>query len=400
MGFGTACRLAVLLGIALVPGGATARVSLAAPEVRAAIAAAVQHERRLYGTDTPVPGVLVGVWDRAGGAYVHGFGYADLATRRRLRPDDAFRIGSNTKTFVVSVLLQLVDEGRLRLDDPLSRFHLGVTIPDAAHITLRELCQMRSGLFEAYDTPQIDRLRLTPTMHFDPRRLVAWAVRQKPYFPPGAGYRYSNTNYLILGLVIEAVTGRPVAAEIGERLLRPFHLTATRYPTTQALPRPRAHGYQPARLGGWQDVSDTLPVSLLGAAGGMVSDMDDMRRWLHLWLGGRTNGAASQRARLDCLPTGAGNLAFGLGVGCSAGWYGYTGVVPGYSTADYENPAAGVTVFAWVTEQADEPPPGVANAIFRAIARIVTPDHVPFLLAPPTVHPAVAHVRVPEMTGG
>ena len=399
--FGPTLLLAATL--ALTPAAASplkTRPALDSRPTRAAITAAVQHERRLYGTDTEIPGVLVGVWDRAGSAYVHGFGYADLATNRRLTQQDHFRIGSNTKTFVISVLLQLVDAGRLRLDDPISRFPLGVAIPDAAHITIRELCQMRSGLFEAYDTPEVARLHLTPDLHLDPRRLIAWAVRQPPYFPPGAGYHYSNTNYLILGLLIRALIGRSVATEIRDRLLIPFHLTETSYPAGPAMPPPWAHGYRPARLGGWQDVSDALPVSLLGAAGAMVSTIGDMQRWLHLWLGGRTNGAATQRARLACLPTGAGNLEFGLGVGCSAGWYGYTGVVPGYSTADYENPAAGVTVVAWVNAEADEPVPGVANAIVRAIARIVTPGQVPFLLAPPGAHPAEVHVMAPEMTGG
>ncbi|MEO9091426.1 MAG: serine hydrolase domain-containing protein, partial [Rhodanobacter sp.] len=126
--------------------------------MQAAIAAAVNQERTIYGGVTPVPAVLIGVWDGAGGHYIHAFGEADLATHRPLTPQDHFRIGSNTKTFVISVLLQLVDEGKLSLDDPLSKFALGVTVPNAAHITVRQLCEMRSGLFEAYDTPEFDKM--------------------------------------------------------------------------------------------------------------------------------------------------------------------------------------------------------------------------------------------------
>jgi D-alanyl-D-alanine carboxypeptidase len=110
-------------------------------------------------------------------------------------------------TFVVAVLLQLVREKKLSLDDPLGRFLLGVTIPNANNITVRELCDMRSG----YDTPQFAQLNMKALENFDPRLLVAWAVRQKPYFAPGKGYRYSNTNYILLGLIIEEITKRASA---------------------------------------------------------------------------------------------------------------------------------------------------------------------------------------------
>src|ERR1700730_5970277 len=82
--------------------------------------------------------------------------------------------------------------------------------------------------------------------------------------------------------------------------------------------------------------------------------------------------------------TDPGNLAFGLGIGCSAGWYGYTGGLPGYNTAGYYFPAGNITIIAWVTLQAEKPFPGVANSIFRDIARIVTPANVPFVMGTPT----------------
>jgi D-alanyl-D-alanine carboxypeptidase len=361
-------------------GGAQAEVSVASPSVQSAIDAAVAKERDVYGGSTPVPGVLVGVWDSKGVSYVRAYGSADLATHRALTPADHFRIGSNTKTFVISVLLQLVDEGKLDLDDPLSKFALGVTIPNAERITIRELCEMRSGLFEAYDTPEIDPLKITPDMTFDPRTLVGWAVQQKPYFAPGTAYNYSNTNYLILGLVIESVTKDSIADQIRTRLLVPFDLTETSYPATQAMPAPWAHGYGLGQQGNWEDVSNTIPVSLMGAAGEIISDVADMKRWVALYVTGKTNAAATQRERLDCIPIGEGNLAFGLGIGCSAGWYGYTGGLPGYNTAGYYFPSSGVTIIAWVTLQADKPAPGVANSLFRDIAAIMTPENIPFVI--------------------
>lgn len=354
--------------------------SAGAAATQATIAAAVEKERKIFGGNTPVPGVLVGVWDGKGASYVHGFGTADLATGRRLTPFDHFRIGSNTKTFVVAVLLQLVDEGLISLDDPLSKFSLGVDVPNAEHITLRELCQMRSGLFEAFDSPQFDNMTVTPGQKFDPRTIIKWAVAQKPYFAPGTGYHYSNTNYLLLGLVIENVTKHSLAYEIDNRLLTPFHLTQTSYPDTQTMPAPWAHGYGLTKAGGWEDVSNDVPVSLTGAAGNMISDMNDMHRWIKLYVSGKISAAATHAALLDCVPTGTGNLAFGLGLGCSAGWYGYTGGLPGYNTGEYYFPAQDITIAVWVTVQADSPAPGVANAIFRDIATIMTPGNIPFML--------------------
>jgi D-alanyl-D-alanine carboxypeptidase len=357
-----------------------ATVDPASPVVKAAIIEAVEHDRKIYGGKTPVPGVLVAVWNGSGESYVHGFGYADLPERRPMTPADHFRIGSNTKTFVVTVLLQLVDEGKVRLDDPLSRFDVGVAVPNSRNITLREMCEMRSGLFEAYDVPEFAHPNFRSKTHWDPRTLVGWAVKEKPYFAPGTGYHYSNTNYLLLGLIIEKLTNDSVGDQITQRLIKPYHLTNTSYPATEAMPEPWARGYDLDAHNEWEDVSGTIPVSLMGAAGEMVSNIGDMKRWLKLYVTGETNSISTQRARLNCLPIGADNVSFGLGIACSSGWFGYTGGLSGYNTANYYFPAGGITVFAWVAQQRDEPSPGVANKIFSDIARIMTPSHPPFVL--------------------
>jgi D-alanyl-D-alanine carboxypeptidase len=373
----TAFGCAIVLTPAFA-GGATTAPSLANSSVQRAIVAAVEKDRSLYGGRTPVPGVLVAIWDSTGHSYVHGFGFADVAKKRPLTETDHFRIGSNTKTFVVSVILQLVDEKKLRLDDPLSRFPIGVKVPNANSITVRELCDMRSGLFEAYDSPQFAHMDVTPQSRFDPRTVIGWAVQQKPYFPPNKGYHYSNTNYLLLGLIIEAVTHDTVGNQIRKRLIVPFQLSQTFYPDTQAMPDPWARGYGLDVKRNWENVSGTIPVSMMGAAGAMISDMTDMRRWITLYVTGKTSGPETYRALKDCIPTGDGNLAFGLGLGCSVGWFGYTGGLPGYNTGDYYFPANGTFILDWVDVQQNKPAPGVANAIFCDLARIMTPDNVPF----------------------
>ncbi len=162
-----------------------------------------------------MPGVLVGVLDGNGHSYLHAFGYENLTTKAPLRLNDHFRIGSNTKVFVMTVLLQFVDEGKLSLDDPLSKFDIGVKIPNGNRITVREACEMRSGLFEVFDVPELgtgatDHARV----EVGPAHAGQLGGRQKPYFAPGKAYKYSNTNYLILGLIVQAVTHDTIEHQI------------------------------------------------------------------------------------------------------------------------------------------------------------------------------------------
>jgi len=258
---------------------AQASKSVADPSVQSAIVASVENNRKRFGGHEPIPATLIGIWDKKGGSFIRAFGYADLEKKVPLTPADHFRIGSNTKTFVISVLLQLVAEKKLSLDDPLTRFSLGVTIPNAENITVRELCEMRSGLFEGYDTPEFEKLNMKVPKDFNPRMIVAWAMKQKPYFAPGTGYQYSNTNYLLLGMIIQTITKESVGNEIRKRLLEPFGLKQTFFPETQEMPNPWARGYELDKQGNWKDVSNTIPVQLMGTAGEMISDMNDIRHW-------------------------------------------------------------------------------------------------------------------------
>jgi D-alanyl-D-alanine carboxypeptidase len=373
---------AALLGPA---ASSAATASIAAPMFTSAsmqreIDAAVAKDRAIYGGRTPVPGVLVGVFDDAGHSFVKGYGFADLPAKRQLTRVDHFRIGSNTKTFVVAVIMQLVDEGKMRLDDPLSAFDIGVKVPNGNNITVRQILDMRSGIFEAYQTPQMNAYDPAKDPTPSTRQIIGWALAQKPYFAPNAGYHYSNTGYLIAGLIIEAVTHDGLAREIETRLLTPYHLTQTSVPHTTAMPNPYAHGYGLDAKKNWEDVSSTLPVQILGAAGDMISTLDDMHRWIVLYTTGKTSSPAMHRALMQCIPIAPvrGALGFGLGLGCSNGWYGYTGGLPGYNTADYYSPEHHLTIVAWVDVQAADPEPGVANAILRDIGKILTPDEVPF----------------------
>jgi D-alanyl-D-alanine carboxypeptidase len=352
-----------------------------------AVIAAAHKQLRAFGGKKPIPGVYIAIYVPGKAPYIKNIGLADVKTKAQFQIADRFRIGSNTKTFVVTVLLQLQDEHLLSLDDPISKFDIGVKVPNGNHITIKQLAEMRSGLFEVYNTEQFNALHFKPNMHIPPEQMIRWGVEHKPLFPPGARWNYCNTNYLILGRIIEVLTHDTVGNQIRKRLIEPMGLNATVFPDTVAMPTPYAHGYDLGAKGNWEDVSETIAPSVTWAAGAMISTVPDMARWVKAYVSGTTNGAASQGDRLHCLPIAPNTkMAFGLGVGSSAGWYGYTGGLPGYNTAAYYLPSKDITLIAFVTAQREKPFPGAANCIARDISRIITPENVMFADAP-TVEP-------------
>ena len=240
--------LLVLLGLMLLfpnagSAGAAANAQLS-PDLQKAIAAAVAKELTKYGAAQPVPGAAIGVWVPGKGEFVRGIGFARLSPPAGMSRDDLFRIGSNTKTFVATVLLQLVDENKLRLDDTIARFDLGLAVPNEKTITLRQLAEMRSGIIDMYSVPGVQEEGMAVWGRRTPRQWVALAAKQPPLFAPGAKYNYSNTNWFLLGLIIEKVTHHTIEAEIRDRILVPMSLSRTSFPTTNwGMPTPYAHGY-------------------------------------------------------------------------------------------------------------------------------------------------------------
>jgi D-alanyl-D-alanine carboxypeptidase len=375
--------VAIVCGVcvAMVGRGVEARHDAQAisAEVEKGLLADVDKELKAFGGNQSVPGAVVGVWRPGAAPWVRAIGAGSLAPREAMNLDDKFRVGSNTKTFVVTVLLQLVDEGKLSLDDSLAKFDVGVKVPNAEHITVRELCQMRSGLLDAYHAPELDSMNIDVHTKITPRELVAIAVKHPPLFAPGAQWNYSNTNYLLLGLIIEAVTHDTAQNEIQKRLLGPLKLTNTSFPVDQAgMPAPYSHGFALDKDKNWDDVTVTLPPMLTWTAGVMISDMGDMQRWVKDYVSGKTNSAATQKERLACGPTGKPEMDFGLGVGCTGGWYGYTGGIPGYNTAAYYLPSRDATIIAFVNSQQEMPEPGVANSIVRDLTQRLFPENVAF----------------------
>jgi D-alanyl-D-alanine carboxypeptidase len=218
-------------------------------------------------------------------------GLADRATGRALRATDQFEVGSNTKTFVSTLALQEVARGRLSLGDRLATYFPGI-VPNSEQITLRQLLQHTSGVVSYTADPAFfTRMAKDPQHVYTRRELLAVANHHRPDFAPGHGWNYSNTNYVLVGMILEKVTGHSVADLIQHRIARPLGLTHTYY----ADPRVRntgpgyAHAYV-ARFTGskptYADVSDQPIGGWADAAGSVVSTSDELARFFSALLGG------------------------------------------------------------------------------------------------------------------
>ncbi len=272
-------------------------------------------------------------------------GVAQRGDAQPLRPAARFRAGSTTKTFVATVALQLVAEGRLRLTDTVERWLPGL-VPGGDRITLEQLLGHTSGVFDySTDAGFLRDLAAQPQAYRSPRSLVGVATAHPPLFPPGQGWSYSNTNYVLVGLVEQQATGRSVQQLLTERLIAPLHLRGTSFPGgTWRVPGYLAHGYfPPAASGGagWLDVT-AINASWAWAAGALVSTTEDLERFMSALLSGRLLPPAQLRQMQTTVPVAA-TLAYGLGLfslrtACGTVW-GHDGAVPGYQTVAYTDPA-------------------------------------------------------------
>ncbi|WP_328671123.1 serine hydrolase domain-containing protein [Streptomyces sp. NBC_00328] len=347
-----------------------ARDSLS-PALSARLDKAIADVRRQAG----IPGVVVGLWMPGKGNYVRATGVADKATREPMSAGSYVRIGSETKTFTVTALLELVDRHQVRLDDPISRYIPGV--PNGRRITLRQLAGMRSGLFPYTSDADFEHDLLSdPQRAFTPRELLAYGFKHPNTFAPGAQFEYSNTNLILLGLVVEKVTGHELRDVIERRVLRPARLRHTLFPKGNEFPEPHPQGYTDQTLSGEVANSTNWNPSWGWAAGAMISNLQDLRHWAKVVATGTLLSPATQAERLRTLPTGFPGTSYGLGIFDASGWIGHNGSLPGYETVTVYLPAKKATLVVMIntdiTYQGQEP----STLVARAVTEIVTPDNV------------------------
>ncbi|MFH8607766.1 serine hydrolase domain-containing protein [Streptomyces sp. NPDC018029] len=345
----TATAVAISVGVgamtvgALVPSAASATpasTTIASTSASASVTSrpdAVQRGLDALVRDDGVPGALASVKGRDGHSRVYTAGVGDLATGAKVPRDGQVRIGSNTKAFTAVVMLQLVGEGKVRLDDSVDTYLPGVVRGegiDGNRITIRHLLQQTSGL------PNYTKHDLQPR-YYEPRELLDIALQYKAEFEPGKGWAYSNTNYVLAGLIIEEVTKRTVAEEIDQRIIKRIGLRHTYFPAPHdaTIREPHPKGYlQEGEGAPLRDITELDP-SWTWAAGQMISTNSDLNRFYGELLRGRLLPEKQldqmrTTVRADYFGPGA---RYGLGLvskplSCGGVYWGHGGSYPGYET--------------------------------------------------------------------
>lgn len=293
-------------------------------------------------TDDGYPSFVIGIWGPHGKSYVRAFGYSNVSTKHPVRTTDRFRVGSITKTFVGTLIMQLAQEGRLGrrgIDEHLSKWD--PKIPNAAHITVRSLLNHTSLLPEISDFTTFSLLR-DPFQTFKPSQVIQDAVSQ-PYFVPPPQFNYSDVNYLVLGRIAERVTREPLARLLSQRVLQPLGLDHTYFGPGTSIRGAHAHGY-------WINNKVQMDVtrwttSYGWAAGSMVSTLGDLKLWARDLVRGATLDQRAQRERLKFVAVDpAAHYGYGLGIMQLGSFCGHNGLIFGYDSTMLYSSKLGATI--------------------------------------------------------
>jgi D-alanyl-D-alanine carboxypeptidase len=282
------------------------------------------------------PGALVGIFPDDGVPTRLAIGVADVDSRRPMSLDMHMYVGSVMKPFVGTVVLQLADEGILSLDDPIAKYVEGA--PRGEEITLRMLGSNTSGLFNTIENKKFQAaiMKDPPHLWTTPEILKYTFVRDS-YFPPGDGWRYSNTNAVLLGMAVEKVTGKGFAEVLAERVLGPLGLAHTGMPADGQLPAPRPSSYRngyPDKVIGYgdvfYDVSD-YSASWTGAAGNLYSTLDDLGNATRPIDMGELLSDQGKAELHHWIDTGHKGIEYGFCIGRRGEAIGHPGDVPGFN---------------------------------------------------------------------
>ncbi|MEU0924354.1 serine hydrolase domain-containing protein [Streptomyces malaysiensis] len=295
------------------------------------------------GVSDGYPGVIGLIRNGDSTDYVHA-GVGNISTKTDAGPKAKFRIASNTKTFTATVLLQLEGEGKLSLDDSVAKW-----LPDAVNangydgskITIRELLNHTSSLPDYAADAQLSGAyynNTDPDKAWAPQQLVNIALRQHaPQSAPGEKFGYANTNYVLAGMVIKAVTGNEPGDEIQKRIIEPLNLNDTKFATDSSISGNYLHGYSYSFLFGMRDVT-TSNVQIFSTAGAIVSTLDDMATFQRALMTGKLLAPEQLKELKTTVPEssdGSTDITAGLGIGrvklsCGKVAWGHTGAVLGY----------------------------------------------------------------------
>ena len=294
------------------------------------------------------PAVLAAVSDSKGESAGVAVGKGSLETGQAPPMDGEVRVGSNTKTFVAVVVMQMVQEGKVGLDEPIETYLPGLIKGegvDGSRITVRQLLQHTSGLPEYTDTtPGSGDIFQIKDHYIPPRDLLDTALGKPAAFEPGTQWKYTNTNYIVLGMLIERVSQRPVGEQIDQRIVKKLGLSHTYFPAPgdRSIKGTHPQGYHLSAGGKLEDITEMDP-AWAWAAGAMVSTPSELNTFFQAVLDGRLLSQASIDEMKKGVDTGAGGAVYGLGLigtplSCGGTSWGHNGGIHGYRTYDAVGP--------------------------------------------------------------
>lgn len=328
---------------------------------------------KIAGSQTPGAAVLVSIGTDVWSSQL---GVGDVSTKEPVRPDSRFRIASLTKTFVATAILQLADAGKLSLDDPLETY---VTdIANGKQITVRQLLAMSAGVWSfTYDKPLIARYDADPMLKWTVDDTVD-LIRSKPAdHPPDAEVVYSDSNYVLLGVILEKVSGQSVQDYLRSRVIEPLGLTGTTFPADDepGVPAPATVGYLPEQGKGLQPIKLINP-AFAWAAGAMTSTAPDLARWSRELTEGTMISPAARQQRLRTRRfTGVDvDYGYGLGVMNTKNMIGHDGGIVGSGAVMFRYPAADATFVVLVNASSNFD--NASLDIYNALLGDLYPDQV------------------------
>lgn len=322
-----------------------------------------------------VPGAIIGIWEGKKEPYITTLGVSDLSANTPISLNDKMRIGSITKTFTGTVLLQLADEGKIKLLDKLSKYF--PDYPSGDNITIEELGNMTSGIFNYTEDENFQKKFFGDmSVSFTPEELIDIAKKHPPYFPPGTSIHYSNSNTILLGLIIEKITGNKLQDEISKRIIIPLKMTNTSFAADSFFPEPHSKGYI------YFDSTDLIPkdVTLLNpswgwAAGAIISTLDDLSKYAKPLATGNLLNPETQKERekwvtIPKFPSGAWKdeeMKYGFALASFAGALGHNGGIPGFNSFLGYVPGKDISIIILVNMQDNKEGIGPADYLARKI---------------------------------
>ena len=361
------CRVLAVPLVAAIALGAAGGAASAAPSK----GEAESLKSRAQGlVDAGYPAALAAVTDSKGESAGVAVGKGSLEAGQAPPLDGEVRIGSNTKTFVAVVVMQMVQEGKVGLDEPIETYLPGLIKGegiDASRITVRQLLQHTSGLPEYADTvPGRSDIFQIKDHYAQPRDLLDTALSKPAAFEPGTQWAYTNTNYVVLGMLIERVSQRPVGEQIDQRIIKKLGLSHTYFPAPgdRSIKGTHPQGYHLSAEGKLEDITEMDP-AWGWAAGAMVSTPSELNTFFQAVFDGRLLTQASideMKKSVDASSRFGPGVVYGLGLigtplSCGGTSWGHGGTIHGYQTNDAVGPdgtAVTIAVTAMPSAIADQ----------------------------------------------